>query len=535
MAKLFEEVFVEGGSGDIALVFADPEHCSPEDEPRARQHAQERGKLCCHSLLLMQFPYFLKMLDKRSPLLEGRTHEVVITDSREDVVEIVRFIYTGQIEIKDSNVDGLLSLADKYCIDEIMELCLKFLRDNFDADTFFNFYNFTTLNSVFQERLKEQLLAALKQRRDLCSVTEDERWCQLPVEYVEEILSLDDLPISSEIEVLTLISYWGAGRKKPTEDITRLMGCFRRCDNIRIPISGIETLMQAMGYDLFSTSEPRAGSALWDPPLVIHRHEAAGNAGSTAPLPAEKKESDDGEICHQLGPKDYLQQEPGWMHPGTHRCRVTLKCSSWFHRERRLLRSSRSMEAGAVKSIFERSQAKAPGHERSPSPPPKFSVRMPPIEAFETFDQGKIPDILESDGVLGGGVRRNISQDKIDHELVDHQIICCVVSGQQRHGVRFSQRDPNAIYIAEDLSGKRGVHIGGTTSSITFDLELVIGEASKNGISHCRFAVLRENHTLLEEWFDVSAKVPLRFNFSSASFDSNSSYTVTALWHPPTA
>merc|ERR1719247_89803 len=484
--------------------------------------------------MLMQFPYFLKMLNKASPLREGQTREVTITDPREDVVEIIRFIYTGHIEIKDANVGSLLTLADKYCIDEVLELCLKYLQNSFDTDAFFSFYNIATLNSAFQERLKEQLMGALKQRRNLCSVTEDERWRDLPVEYVEEILSMDDLPISSETEVLTLISHWGSGGSKEPSDITRLMACFRRCESLQTPISEIESMMQAMGYDLFSPRTPRTGSALWDPPLVIHRYEAAGNV-STAPLSAEKKESNMGEICHQLGPKDYLQQEPGWMHPGVHRCHVTLKCISWFHRERRLLRSSRSMEAGAIKSrVFESSVAKAPGHERSPSPPPKFSVRMPPIEAFETFDPSQMPDILESDRVLGGGVRRNISsQDKIDHELVDHQIICCVVSGQQRHGVRFSQRDPNAIYYAEDLSGKRGMHIGGTTSSITFDLELVIGEASKNGISRCRFAVLRENHTLLEEWFDVSAKVPLRFNFSSAFFDSNSSYTVTALWSSP--
>merc|ERR1719446_622618 len=102
------------------------------------------------------------------------------------------------------------------------------------------------------------------------------------------------------------------------------------------------------------------------------------------------------------------------MHPGVHRCRVTLKCSSWFHRERRLLRSGRSqLEAGAMKRVFECSPAKAPGHERSPSPPPKFSVRMPPIEAFDTFDSSQMPD-LSIDGGLGAGVRRNISQDKID-------------------------------------------------------------------------------------------------------------------------
>eukprot|EP00971_Amphidinium_carterae_P117716 2331697-Amphidinium_carterae.1 len=71
---------------------------------------------------------------------------------------------------------------------------------------------------------------------------------------------------------------------------------------------------------------------------------------------------------------------------------------------------------------------------------------------------------------------------------------------------------------------------GGTTTSVTFDLELVLAfvvplactipmirsatlvpskaieGASKNNISRCRFAVLRDSHCLQEEWFDVSAK-----------------------------
>jgi len=273
--------------------------------------------------------------------------------------------------------------------------------------------------------------------------------------------------------------------------------------------------------------------------LVLHRHEAAGNINS-AGLSAETreaKESPHGEICHQMGPKDYLQQEPGWMHPGVHRLRVTLKCTTWSHRERRLLRSGRApIEAAALQK-----QYKTPGHERSPSPPPKLSMRMlqPPIEAFETFDLGQT-DVPENNALIGGVTatkRRNISphtnQDKIDHELVEHHIICGVVSGHQRHGVRFSQREPNAIYYAEDLNGKQCVQIGGTTTSISFDLELVIFEPTKNGISRCRFAVLRDKHSMLEECFEVSAKVPLVFNISSASFDANSSYTVHARWHAP--
>jgi len=163
---------------------------------------------------------------------------------------------------------------------------------------------------------------------------------------------------------------------------------------------------------------------------------------------------------------------------------------------------------------------------------------MPPLEALETFDIGQISDgrameQRQGEVVLGGGVMRNLSQDKIDHELVDHQIICGVSSGYQRHGVRFSQRDRNAIYLVEDLNGKQSLNVGGATSTVSFDLELMIGEASKCGIRRCRFALLRGSHTLLEEWFDVSAKVPMRFYISSTYFDKSSSFTVSVRWLRP--
>jgi len=542
MAKLFDEIFLEQSSGDIELIVSEEEHHDRRSDGATR--------LRCHSLILTQHPYFYKMLSADMPLREGRTREVVIMEPVEEFIELLHFVYTGQIDINRDNVPGLLTLADKYCIDEVVDLCLKHIREIFDADTFFNFYNFMTLNSAYQDKLKEQLMSALQKRRNLCAITEDARWSELPINVVDEILSQDDLPIASEAEVLTLVVQWLGPVRRSKQDVARLLGAFRKCENIWVRVSDISGLMQALGYDVFSAKEPRNGSAVWDPSFAIHRHESAGGPLSVAAAEAQSSGRDSEhaeEICHQLGPKDFLQQEPGWMHPGVHRCRVTLTCQNWSHRERRLLRGGREggnmrspfqnpMEAAALqKRVFDShpSHSSRPaGHERSPSPPPAFQVRMSPIDSFESFDIAQLSSDGSEQGVLGGGViRSHLPQDKmIDHESVDHQIVCGVFSGHQRHGVRFSQRERNAIYLVEDLLGKQFVNIGGTTSSVSFDLELMIGEASKCGISRCRFAVLRNGHALLEEWFDVSAKVPLRFYISSSYFDKNSAYAVSVKW-----
>lgn len=535
MARLFEEIFTDEGSGDVCLIISELPHEMDNSEPT---------RLQCHSLILTQHDYFYKMLSIDHHLhegrtREGRTREVWITEPRDDFIELLRFIYTGQIDIKGCNVAALLTLGDKYCIDDLVDLCLKYIRDSFDVDTFFKFYNFATLNSASFEKLKEQLMASLRQRRNLCAITEDLRWSELPIAFTEEILSQDDLPIASEAEVLTLIVQWIGLQRRSKQDVRRLLGAFRKAQNLVVRVSDIGYILEALGVSVFCEREPRSGAAVWDPAFVIHRHESAGPVplGTAAAEPPTPDKSDDETICHQLGPKDFLQQEPGWMHPGVHQCRVTLNCGSWSHRERRLMRTGPAgrspMEAAALqKRVFECSPAKPATHERSPSPPPSFRSRMPPMESFAEFDIGQRED---EQFVLGGGViRSHLSQDKFDHhELVDHQITCGVLSGYQRHGVRISQRERNAIYTVEDLNGKNTESIGGTTSSVSFDLELIIGEASNNGISRCRFAVLRSNNVLLEETFDVSAKVPIRFYFSSSNFDKNSSFTVSVDWLRP--
>merc|ERR1719229_26495 len=137
---------------------------------------------------------------------------------------------------------------------------------------------------------------------------------------------------------------------------------------------------------------------------------------------------------------------------------------------------------------------------------------MPPLDSFE------------------GQLSEGMAQDRIDHELVDHCIICGVSSGYQRHGVRFSQRERNAIYLVEDLNLKQSLNIGGTTSTVCFDLQLMIGDSLKCGIRRCCLTLIKNSHTLLEEWFDVSARVPLRFYITSSYFDKSSSYAVAVRW-----
>lgn len=487
MAKLFDEIFGDRGAGDVDLLLADDSY---------DMRSESVVRLRCHSLILMQHPYFCKMLGQETQVREGARRELRIAEPREEFLELLRFMYTGNVDLQRHDVLSLLALADKYCIDEVFQMCLKQIKENFDADTFYSFYELTTAKTFYRDRLTDQFVSALNQRRNLCSITCDRRWCQLPVEVVEAILCQDDLPVSSEAEVLTLVTLWLGKHGRSKQDVVRLMGACRKCDNIWVHVSDIVSVTQALGLDVFSSKEPRSGLAVWDPDFVIHNNELDDTAGPQGFGPTsaetERRMGETGQISFQLGGKDVLHQEPGWTYPGTHRCRVTLVCTSWSHLERRVLRASPSVSP-------------APWQKPNTS---NYPTRISPRETM-------------SDGT----------------EQVDHQIICGVSCGlqsaNQRHGVRISQREKNAIYLVEDLQGKQSLNVGGTTSSVTFDLELLLGEASKNDIRRCRFALLRGSHRLSEEWLDVSAKDAVRFYFSSYCFDKNSSYCISVKWLAP--
>lgn len=519
MSRLFDEITKPDSSGDILILVVKPDSETEHD-------VQNTLRLRCHSLILMQHPYFCKMLSMETPLREAREKEIVVYEPHEEFLALLRFLYKGNIDVNMDIVPTLLSLSDKYCIDEVVDICLKHLKDNFNADVFFTYNNFATLNSTYHQKLKDQLMDALKRRRNLCTVTEDPRWQEMPVSIVVEILSQDELPISSEAEVLTLMAQWIGNNPRSKEEVAQLLGALRMQRTAMVRVLDIDQIMQALGLDIFCSKSSRNGCGVWDPPFTVYRHEKQGHT------PADIKQANPKtHVCHTLAAKDWMQQEPGWMYPGVHKGRITLTCVSWSHRERRLLRSSPTHAAALQKRAFDCGASKQPGgRERSPSPPPSYQVRMPTREAFvETFEIAQMSEASDA-GILSGGVMRNLSQDKVDHEIVDHMIYCGVASGSQRHGVKVSQKEPNAIYVIEDLKGENSVNVGGTTSSVTFDLELKIGEASTCSISRCRIAVLRHQNTLLEEFFDVSSKMPLKFYFSSSYFDKNSSYSVALTW-----
>eukprot|EP00927_Polykrikos_kofoidii_P038693 TRINITY_DN33101_c0_g1_i1.p1 TRINITY_DN33101_c0_g1~~TRINITY_DN33101_c0_g1_i1.p1 ORF type:complete len:481 (+),score=72.38 TRINITY_DN33101_c0_g1_i1:75-1517(+) len=148
-----------------------------------------------------------------------RLTEITIDDEPEIFLEMIRFVYLGNCVTDHSNVKALIQVADKYGIEDIVKLCLQWMQEHFSSQIFYQFLSIKLVSGRFRQLLRLSLLHALRSRRYFASVTSlagqveevDAAWEQLPVSFVESLLSSDELPVASEAEVLRLISRWAVG------------------------------------------------------------------------------------------------------------------------------------------------------------------------------------------------------------------------------------------------------------------------------------------------------------------------------------
>jgi BTB/POZ domain len=73
------------------------------------------------ALLVAKSPVFATMF--KSKMKEEQTNRIEITEEADVFEELLRFIYTGNVENLDTNAEDLLAASDKYGIDQLKSLC----------------------------------------------------------------------------------------------------------------------------------------------------------------------------------------------------------------------------------------------------------------------------------------------------------------------------------------------------------------------------------------------------------------------------
>uniref|UniRef100_A0A6U6K3U5 Uncharacterized protein n=1 Tax=Zooxanthella nutricula TaxID=1333877 RepID=A0A6U6K3U5_9DINO len=175
----------------------------------------------------------------------------------ERMAELLRFVYQGQMSFFDQRpetdrergilTDKMLHMAfdaERYSVDRLYEKllhwfgheCYPIIGEKCFAESFYHLQHFEV--QVTEEFSRQMLIRTvtgdmLATREQFRAVTRDPRWGSLPVDFVEDTLNYDGMPIGSETEVLSLIERWNANADKKKEHIIRLLCCFRPSDETK--------------------------------------------------------------------------------------------------------------------------------------------------------------------------------------------------------------------------------------------------------------------------------------------------------------
>jgi len=589
--------------------------------------------------------------------LDRTLTEVTVEDEPEVFIEVIKYVYMNTCHVDQGNVKALMQSADRYGIEDIIRLCLQWMHDHFTADRFYNFLTYNLSSERFRNLVWQSLLLALRSRRHFMLVTEDGegRWEQLPVPFVEALLSANELPVVSEAEVLQLLARWASGRlshlreqsltgrleespsfsadatseklgvddvqleerkgsdldcdapgeslrqttegqaspksssgvsipahtveehfigtpggpvQEGIEDMLRLLRTLRKSD-LTIKVGDLDPILELLQLNsMFSAKPPRETVSL-DPGFTVYR----GVAGVNMPTPFGGGLSQPDVLQHAwkgtsvtLGSYDFVQQQDGFkacqvdampdedgliIFP---RLRVSIECHAWSHREKRSTKASaghgRPISRASSSGVAEETSMASTLAPVTEAVPVSVSLPAVPGKVGQSQDDWEIgrpgvrsPGNLPSWGVGSASLdldsRRNSVPNFGDHEKIDHKVICAVVSGHMRHGIRIGQRERTSIYEVEELYSQCDeICIGGSPTEVDFELQLTAQAPNLCGIVRCSLAVLPTGapdyqslrDPLMEILFDASAEEQLHFHVSSSHFDSNSSYIVSLNW-----
>ena len=158
----------------------------------------------CHRLILaLKSPYFE---DKLYPLSAvAASEQTVLNDvSAGAFNKVLQFIYTGETELTDGNVEYVLKAADLIKLPELTACCVDYLTDSLSADTCPHYWKVA-------EQMKLDALALACKR--LC-VTEFGRigssseLSSLSEAMMRELLEDNELVVESEVDVCETLMKW---------------------------------------------------------------------------------------------------------------------------------------------------------------------------------------------------------------------------------------------------------------------------------------------------------------------------------------
>lgn len=117
---------------------------------------------------------------------------------------LIKFVYTGQVEVTEGNVQALLPAANLFQLTEVRDACCDFLKDQLHTTNCLGFMAFADLHACPDLLLESQRYA----KKHFPEVRMSEEFTQLPLGTVVDLISSSELGVLSEEDVFEAVIQW---------------------------------------------------------------------------------------------------------------------------------------------------------------------------------------------------------------------------------------------------------------------------------------------------------------------------------------
>ncbi|XP_070556315.1 kelch-like protein 7 [Ptychodera flava] len=140
-----------------------------------------------------------------SKYTEAENAKVELKEVDSGTVEtLVNFAYTGDIELTSSNVQSIMSAANRYQINDVIEMCVEFLKRELSPENCLGIREFA--NFLNSEKLHVQ--ATKYSHENFTEVCKHEEFFEMSFSHVTDYLSKDELVVRCEDEVFDAAVQW---------------------------------------------------------------------------------------------------------------------------------------------------------------------------------------------------------------------------------------------------------------------------------------------------------------------------------------
>ncbi|CAF1190894.1 unnamed protein product [Adineta steineri] len=199
-----------------------------------------QNKIPAHRAILSACsPYFKAMFT--GELAESRQTEIIIHDIDECAMELlIDYCYTSRIVVDEKNVQTLLPAACILQIEEVQLTCCEFLQKQLDPSNCLGIRAFADTHSC-RELLR---IADHYTQQHFIDVKESEEFLFLPINQLIDIISSDELNMTSEEDVFNAVMHWiSCDVQQRKHYLPKIL------EHVRFPLMTARFLVNTVGSD----------------------------------------------------------------------------------------------------------------------------------------------------------------------------------------------------------------------------------------------------------------------------------------------